>query len=139
MGKRNNLKNIDVYPIPTHCIYCGCPVIFTSNAKIYGKKYGNGKCYKCTNCDARVGVHTGTNIPLGRLANRKLRTLKTKCHDLFDKLWETKEDRYEAYLWLALKLDIPEKNCHFGWFDEGMLNKAIKILEERKNKEGVTK
>ena len=71
------------------------------------------------------------------VANRKLRTLKTKCHDLFDKLWETKEDRYEAYLWLALKLDIPEKNCHFGWFDEGVLNKAIKILEERNNAEGV--
>lgn len=28
---------------PKVCRYCGSPVVFTSNAEIYGKEYGNGK------------------------------------------------------------------------------------------------
>ncbi|RKN75029.1 zinc-finger-containing protein [Paenibacillus ginsengarvi] len=43
----------------------------------YGREYGNGRCYKCTNFDAYVGVHTGTMIPLGRLANSELRAGRT--------------------------------------------------------------
>jgi DNA-directed RNA polymerase subunit RPC12/RpoP len=74
---------LDKYPIPTTCPYCNSKVICTSNAEIYGKEYGNGRCYKCTSCDAYVGVHDGTNIPLGRLANKQLRELKKKfIHNL---------------------------------------------------------
>ena len=54
---------------PTVCRYCGSPVVFTSNAEIYGKEYGNGKCFLCRNCKAYVGVHTETLTPLGTLAN----------------------------------------------------------------------
>ena len=132
--KTKNLKNIDVYPIPTVCPYCGCNVVFTSNAEVYGKKYGNGMCYKCTNCDAYVGVHTGTHIPLGRLANKKLRELKKQCHDAFDVFWKTKRERSVAYQWLADELNIPLKSCHFGWFDEEMLLKALDILELRQER-----
>ena len=67
------------YPVPIICPYCSSPVIFTSNADIYGKEYGNGKCYKCISCDAYVGVHTGTREPLGRLANKLLRE-SSKCN-----------------------------------------------------------
>lgn len=27
---------------PTICRYCGSPVVYTSNAEIYGKEYGTG-------------------------------------------------------------------------------------------------
>ena len=64
-------NKIAPYPIPTVCDYCGSPVIFTSNADIYGKEFGSGKCYKCTKCDCFVGVHNGTEIPLGRLADKE--------------------------------------------------------------------
>ena len=47
---------------PTVCRYCGSPVVFTSNAEIYGKEYGNGKCFLCRKCKAYVGVHTETQI-----------------------------------------------------------------------------
>lgn len=40
---------------PTICRYCGSPVVFTSNAEIYGREYGDGKCYLCRNCKAFVG------------------------------------------------------------------------------------
>ncbi|MFB5268120.1 zinc-finger-containing protein [Paenibacillus enshidis] len=40
---------------------------------------------------AYVGVHDGTDIPLGRLANRELRELKKQCHALFDPVWKNKK------------------------------------------------
>ncbi|MNW54956.1 hypothetical protein D3C74_325870 [compost metagenome] len=123
---------INKYPIPKNCPYCSSSVVFTSNAAIYGKEYGNGRCYKCTSCDAYVGVHNGTNIPLGRLANRELRELKKECHSLFDPVWKTNKHikREQAYGRLANVLGIPHVECHFGWFDKGMLHKALEILQQ---------
>ncbi|WP_216619040.1 zinc-finger-containing protein [Corallococcus carmarthensis] len=121
---------IDKYPIPTSCPYCCSAVIYTSNAVIYGREYGNGRCYKCTKCDAYVGVHNRTNIPLGRLANRELRELKKECHALFDPIWKQNKriKREHAYERLAKVLGIPVNECHFGWFDKEMLLEAREIL-----------
>ena len=130
--KRQKSKNISAYPIPTICAYCCAKVIFTSNAAIYGKEYGNGRCYKCTRCNAYVGVHTGTKTPLGRLANEELRSLKMNCHNLFDRAWKGPSKRIErgdAYKFLAALLNIPAPECHFGWFDKPMLLKCLEILE----------
>lgn len=118
------------YPIPVKCDYCGADVIYTSNAEVYGKEYGNGRCYKCTVCDAYVGVHTGTNIPLGRLADRELRKLKKECHALFDQVWKGGcINRSKAYAQLAKRLEIPVSDCHFGWFDKETLCKAKAIMK----------
>ena len=117
------------YPIPVKCNFCGADVIYTSNAEIYGREYGNGRCYKCTSCDAYVGVHTGTNIPLGRLANKELRKLKKECHALFDPVWKNGHTtRSRAYAQLAKHLGIPISDCHFGWFDKETLCKAMSIM-----------
>ncbi|MNP36420.1 hypothetical protein D3C76_1298080 [compost metagenome] len=125
-------KKINIYPIPTSCPYCSSSVVFTSNAEVYGKEYGNGRCYKCTSCDAYVGVHTGTDIPLGRLANRELRELKKKCHTLFDPVWKLNKNikREQAYGRLANVLGIPHAECHFGWFDREMLHRSLEILQQ---------
>lgn len=123
---------LDKYPIPTTCPYCNSKVIYTSNAEIYGREYGNGRCYKCVSCDAYVGVHDGTDIPLGRLANKELRDLKKQCHALFDPVWKQEKNikRTQLYEKLARKLCIPTSECHFGWFDEEMLTKALTILQK---------
>lgn len=71
---------------PTICRYCGSPVVYTSNAEIYGREYGNGKCYLCRNCRAFVGVHTGTDTPLGTLANDELRQYRKTAHYWFDQI-----------------------------------------------------
>ena len=121
---------MDKYPIPTVCEYCGAPVIYTSNAAIYGREYGNGHCYKCTKCDAYVGVHDGTDIPLGRMANSEVRALRRRAHALFDGLWESnKMKRLSAYQWLAKQLNIPVENCHFGWFGKKELERAVAVLK----------
>lgn len=91
----SNLR-IDAYPIPTVCPYCQSPVVFAGNEKVYGRKYGNGMCYMCTACDAYVGVHTGTRIPLGRMANKRLRKLKNIAHAQFDRAWNRNPMRIYA-------------------------------------------
>jgi len=131
------MKNdVTPYPVPTICDFCGSPVIFTSNAEIYGKEYGSGKCYKCTSCDSYVGVHENTLIPLGRLANKELRKLKKQCHNMFDPIWNNNNNKYinreQAYGRLANLLGIPASDCHFGWFDKDMLLRCLDIMKNKK-------
>ena len=121
---------------PTECNICGGNVIYTSNSKIYGREYGSGKMYYCTSCGAYVGTH----IPrpkeaFGILANQQMRDMKIKCHELFDEKWihektinQKRKARRNAYKQLADKLCIPVSNCHFGYFDMDMLNKAYVML-----------
>jgi hypothetical protein len=123
---------IDLYP--TCCNLCGGEVVFTSNAKIYGREYGSGKCYLCTAC----GGYTGTHRPrpkeaLGLLADAQMRKGKVMCHSLFDPLWQgkpkAKKKRRDLYAWLAEQMEIPSEECHFGWFNLPQLRQAYKLLK----------
>ena len=78
---------INLYP--EKCNLCGGQVIYTSNAIIYGREYGSGKCYYCTNCHAYVGTHVPRpKEALGILADANMRNQKIKCHAMFDELWK---------------------------------------------------
>ncbi|WP_336769870.1 zinc-finger-containing protein [Bacillus bombysepticus] len=130
-----NKKPIQVNKIifnkrPTQCPHCNGKVVYTSNKEIYGKEYGNGRCYLCRGCKAYTGVHTGTDIALGILATKEMTTLRKKCHKLFDPVWKVKKVLYRnvAYKRLAYALNIKRQDCHFGHFDTEMLHKAIRIL-----------
>ena len=68
-----------------YCDYCGRETEYVDSKVIYGKSYG--KIYLCRNCMAYVGVHKGTDKPLGRLANAELRNWKKAAHAVFDPLW----------------------------------------------------
>ena len=130
----NNIDRINKIPIPTKCRYCGHEVILTSNAEIYGKEYGNGKCYLCRNCRAFVGIHTGTTIPLGTLANDELRKARNEAHKLFDKLWKSPTrimTRYEAYKWLANKMNLKIEETHIALFEIKQCNKVIELVKEK--------
>lgn len=118
---------------PTICNLCGGKVEYISNKQIYGKPFGSGYCYFCTNCGAYVGTHLiRPKEALGILSNKSMRKMKIKCHDLFDNMWNSCKERQNLYNWLAQKLGINYNECHFGYFDLDMLNKAYKILLERK-------
>lgn len=123
---------IDLHP--TKCNICGGHVVFTSNAAIYGKEYGSGKCYLCQSC----GAYTGTHRPrpkeaLGLLADESMRKGKVLCHDLFDAMWKGKrkarKKRKDLYAWLADRMGIPVEECHFGYFDIHQLRRAYLILK----------
>lgn len=112
------------------CPYCGADVTMMDTRKIYNKCFGY--VYACSNypkCDSYVGVHKNSFKPLGRLANKELRALKKECHKYFDWLWKTsnKCDRSQAYKWLSEQLDMPQNQCHIGYFDEKTCQKVLSI------------
>jgi len=106
-------KKIDLHP--KKCNICGGLVIYTNNNLIYGKSYGSGKCYLCTQCGSYVGTHEPRPTEaLGLLADSQMRTLKKKCHSIFDEFWNCgsngKQRRYlrnMAYKRLATMMRIP--------------------------------
>ena len=58
---------------PTTCNLCGGQVIYTSNERVYGRKYGSGYCYLCTCCGAYVGTHEPRpREALGLLADSRM-------------------------------------------------------------------
>lgn len=122
---------------PKKCNLCDGRVIYTSNSKIYGREYGSGKMYYCTKCGAYVGTHRPKpKEALGILANKEMRNMKMKCHELFDARWKNEQTgkvrhkkRREAYKWLARELNISIEECHFGYFDLDMLEKAYQLMK----------
>jgi hypothetical protein len=124
-----------------YCQYCGEPAELIDSKEIY-KRPGYGLIYLCRKCNAYVGVHEGTTIPKGTLANETLRKLRKDAHKYFDPLWKdkiikeivtiTNENttlRKIAYLWLAEQLKIESKYCHIGNFDEKQCINTIKICK----------
>lgn len=134
MRKGENMINIH----PTICNICGGEVIYTSNSIVYGKEYGSGKCYYCTRCGAFVGTHKPRPTEaLGILSTKEMRQMKMACHNLFDKKWKNEPTsrkrhiaRSKAYKWLAGQLNISVNDCHFGFFDMDMLQRAYTILQQ---------
>ena len=90
-----------------------------------------GSFYICPKCGAYVGCHKGTNISLGRTANKHLRELKMAAHDAFDTMWKTKKMRRgSAYSWLSNILELPKEYTHIGMFSASTCIKVIEICEK---------
>ncbi|MGN1370618.1 MAG: DUF3268 family zinc-finger domain-containing protein [Aristaeellaceae bacterium] len=112
-----------------YCDYCGSRAQYVDSKVIYGRSYG--MIYLCKPCDAYVGVHRGTDVPLGRLANAELRKWKCAAHDAFDPIWKNKRmTRNAAYLWLSDQLGIPSKQTHIGMFDVPTCKKVVQICNQ---------
>lgn len=112
------------------CDYCGRPARFCDSKIVYGRSYG--MIYYCGHCNAYIGVHKGTDKPLGRLANAELRYWKKQAHAAFDPLWQRgsfRGRRNAAYDWLAQKMDLPVEETHIGMFDVGQCRRAIQIIQ----------
>lgn len=112
------------------CDYCGQTAQFVNSSEVYRVSYG--MIYYCPACQAWVGVHKGTDKPLGRLANARLRELKKSAHKAFDPLWKRGAmKRDQAYIWLAQQMAIPFDQAHIGLFDIAECQKAIKICNSK--------
>ena len=112
------------------CPYCGSPVIYRSADGIYRDNSRGTMLYVCSHypeCDAYVRVHTGTNIPVGSMANHELRTLRRTAHHYFDQLYES------GYMSMA-----PLSEAHIGYLGEYYCKQVIeesrKLLERQKAK-----
>lgn len=123
----------DALPIPKQCDNCcSVNIELTSNQIIYGKEYGEWPyIYFCSDCRAAVGCHKNTEIPLGRMADRQTRKLRTKAHNEFDKLWQGGlMTRKKAYNWLASELGIESSECHISWFSKDQLKDTITLSSD---------
>ena len=114
------------------CQYCGREAAYVDSAEIYrGRSYG--MIYLCRACDAYVGVHRGTDKPLGILAKKDLRLWKNAAHLAFDPLWKSgKFTRRTAYRLLSEKMGLPEDATHIGMFDIENCKRAIAAAQELK-------
>ena len=112
------------------CDYCGKPTRFVDDSIVYGRSFG--MIYYCRECRAWVGVHRGTDQPLGRLADAELRKYKKAAHAAFDPIWRRGQTtRRAAYKWLAEQLGIPEQETHIGMFDVAQCKQAIAVCKKR--------
>lgn len=124
----------DRAPIPTHCPYCNSNVCLVNNSEIYnGKSYGDWPyAYICFKCDAYVGLHKTTLIPLGSMANAELRELRKLSKGMFfDWMYEKKMNRTMGYSTLAKMMNIPKHKCHFGMFSNEDCEKVMSLLLEQ--------
>lgn len=117
------------------CPYCGKTAELVSSTYIYnGQDYGLVWC--CPDypkCDSFVGVHKHNNEPLGRMANRDLRTWKKRAHAAFDPLWQVGDNsRSKMYAWLAEQMGIEPDKCHIGLFNIGQCQHVVMICDAKR-------
>lgn len=128
---RRALKRVkNPLPAPTDCRYCGECVGLVCNSEIYnGRTYGDWPyAYLCSGCRAYVGLHPDTDVPLGTLANDRLRKDRNLSKDMFHKFKENRGlTRTLAYEWLAAQMGIPVAECHFGWFEHEQCAQALRV------------
>ena len=119
------------------CPYCGSPAILKDASYVYGHHSSGGKVYVCSHypaCDSYVGVHQGTSLPKGSLANRTLRKKRIQTHQIFDQLWRKGIfSREEAYRWIGDKFCLQTRQAHIGNFSDYMcdqlIQEASKVLQ----------
>lgn len=117
------------------CDYCGRPTRFVNSSIVYHGR-DRGMIWFCSGCNAWVGVHRGTDEPLGRLADAELRYWKQQAHKAFDPLWKGREKKVRrwAYEWLAEEMGLPAEQTHIGMFDVAQCKQAIRICKEAQRK-----
>lgn len=113
---------------PVKCPYChGHAEFLASSESVYhGKDYG--PLWICHKCQAWCGCHTNTTRPLGRLADKELRSAKMAAHAAFDPHWKTQGfSRATSYKYLAAALGVDPDECHIGMFDVEMCRRVVEV------------
>lgn len=115
------------------CRYCGSRIRLVPAKQVLGasaKRLGmeNEYLYQCQNCNARVGCHKGTDLPLGNVANETLRLKRMETHRVFDHFWKSRHmSRNNAYKWLSQQLRIPMAETHIAGFEMDQCQKVIEL------------
>lgn len=111
------------------CPYCNKEAIWCENKEIYGKNYGKSyMCYLCKKCDAYVGCHNNTRVPLGTIANKELRRWRVEAHKHLDRLWKDKIfTRRKVYEMLKT---VFSREIHVGESDIETCKEIIRKLQK---------
>ena len=113
------------------CPYCNSDVELKDSSIIYGMSYGLVYiCSKYPGCDAYVGVHEGTEEPLGTLANVELRECRKQAHAAFDKLWKSGSmTRKAAYTKLMIAMNLGKKEAHIAKMNIDQCKKVLEVFK----------
>lgn len=125
---------------PVYCPYCGRRANLTKATAVYKEHAIEEYLYVCSRypeCDSYVGVHRGTLLPKGSLANGDLRHKRIEAHRYFDAIWKngilTKKN---AYRWLQDIFCLSGEQAHIGQFSDYMCSCVIaesrKVLKNHK-------
>ena len=126
-------KNVAPAPKRVVCPYCDRDAervtgkaLYPHRPDLFGKHF-----YRCAPCGAHVGCHPNSFTPLGRLADAKLRKMKSAAHAAFDPIWKSgRMSRADAYAWLAEQIGVARQNCHIGMFDVDQCQRVIAACGE---------
>lgn len=133
-SRRAVKRVLNPLPVPDHCHLCGGACAIVNNTVIYGREYGEWPwAVRCEKCNAYVGLHPFTDIPLGTLANAPMRAARKVAKAWFNPLWEVGPmTRTEAYAWLAQAMGIANvEECHIGWFDIAQCQAVVAAVKAR--------
>lgn len=116
------------------CDYCHRTAELVNGYMVYERcrpDLKHQKFWRCKPCEAWVGCHPGSAIPMGRLANAELRKAKQAVHRVLDPLWKSGAmSRNDAYKMLAQGMGIAIQNCHVGMFDVPACETAVAVLKD---------
>lgn len=130
--RRNKRKGVQARVM--YCPYCGGRVHLRSAEGIYVDNSRDTMLYVCKNyptCDTYVRVHAILNIPVGTMANKKLRAMRKDAHHYLDQLHKQGfMKKQEVYQWLADILHVPLSMAHVGYLGE--YNCAVVIEESQR-------
>jgi len=117
------------------CPYCLSLAVLVGGDAVYPHRpdLHRKRFYLCRPCDAWVGCHPQTTVPLGRLANKELRGWKILAHAEFDKLWkEGRMKRTAAYKLMQRLMGMTPDEAHIGLFSVDQCKQLIQKLSELK-------
>ena len=133
----DKLKRNWKYQYAGVCETCGGEVLLKWNNAVFELPKPTGAIYVCENfpeCKSYTTCHVGTTEPIHTVTELPIREHRMKAHESFDWVWKSGTmKRNEAYLWLSIRLNIPQNICHIGRFDEEMCKKVIQITTELKH------
>ena len=105
--------------VPPQCPRCQAQARLTDSRAVHGRSFG--LLWLCTNwpqCQRYVGVHKGTTVPLGALADRPTRLARARAHARLDPLWRTgRVDRSTVYRALGDVMGWPTAKAHIAMLD----------------------
>ena len=128
-------KRTGVTNYAPRCPYCGSTTVYRSATGIYAENPDNVMLYVCTNypaCDAYIRTQKGTAIPIGEMANGKLRALRTDAHRLFNQLYLKRYmPKRTAYIWLSSVLGVPYEKAHIAQLSEMQCELVIRETKKQ--------
>ena len=132
---KNKKKRKGVTNYAPRCPYCGSTTVYRSATGIYAENPDDVMLYVCTNypaCDAYIRTQKGTAIPIGQMANGKLRALRTDAHRLFNQLYlKGYMPKQTAYGWLSSVLGVPKDKAHIAQLSEMQCELVIRETKKQ--------